>query len=148
MASTRKGGAGSRASATSAPKSLSAAQRKAIANLQNEVRNAINFSLGGVHKLGVEASDIKASMRRRGIDLSGITVRAERMQLSVPAEWEESYSLSRNGELLFRLRLVRWEGGSDARWHVKRHPDATWWRTPKTGRKPGGGQVARGRARR
>jgi len=134
---TRRRGAGSRASATLVAKPLSGAQRKAIRDLQNEVRNAINFSDGGVRKLGVKPTNIKPSIRQRGINVSGITIRQERMPTSVPPEWEAPYKFSRDGELLVRLRLVRWESRFDARWHVKRHPDATWWRTPKVSRKRG-----------
>lgn len=41
------------------------------------------------------------------------------------------YELSQAGEVLFRLTYVLWlpeANLTSGRWHVKRHPEATWWR--------------------
>lgn len=104
-----------------------AAQRRAIVRLQNGIRNAINVTDSYGRKCGVEPKDLKWAIQSHGLDTAGLTVRPQR----VPAgsELEADYKLWQHGELLFRLKLVPWPSRVDARWHVKRHPEATWWRS-------------------
>jgi hypothetical protein len=101
-------------------------QRRAIAELQNRIRNAINTSSGRDRKLGVDPERLKWAMKSYGIDVGSITIRAQR--LPAGSDLWADYKLWRDGELLFRLKLVPWDDRADARWHVKRHPDTSWWR--------------------
>lgn len=132
VTSTRKRGAGSRVSTLPGVRPLAAVERKNVVHLQNEIRNAINVSVGRASKLGIEpsAKKLKEAMQTRRIDVSRITLRSTRQPPY--SDLIADYRLYRDGELLFRLKLVPWDHpGAWARWHVKRHPDATWWRTPK-----------------
>jgi hypothetical protein len=107
-------------------KSAAAPGRVGIMRLQNAVRNAINVSVGRDPKIGVEPRELKLHLRVRRLPVERITLRAQR--LPAGSDLWADYKLWLDGELLFRLKLVTWEDGSGARWHVKRHPDATWWR--------------------
>jgi len=108
--------------------SKTASQRGAITRLQNQIRNAVNVSHGRDRKVGVDPDKLKWAMRTYGIDITSLSLRAQR--LPSDSTLQADYKLRRKGELLFRLKLVPWEDGPDARWHVKRHPGATWWRNP------------------
>src|SRR4051812_37886744 len=99
--------------------------------LQNEIRNAINISVGRDPKIGVEPDKLKWAMRTRGIDVASISIRAQR--LAPGSELLADYRVWLNGELLFRLKLVPWEHSPDARWHVG-----------ATLRPPGGGPTENG----
>jgi hypothetical protein len=103
-------------------------RRRTIANLQNGIRNAINTSSGQDRKLGVDPARLKWAMKTYGIDVESITLRPQR--LPTGSDLWADYKLWRDGELLFRLKLVPWDDRAGARWHVKRHPDASWWRRP------------------
>jgi hypothetical protein len=97
--------------------------------LQNEVRNAINVT-GWGRKLAVAPEHLKSAMRARGIDVGRIRLRAQ--PLPAATELRSDYKLWYDGELLFRLKDVPWSDRSiDSRWHVKRHPEADWWRQAK-----------------
>lgn len=96
-----------RTSASTAAKPLTKAHRRSIVSLQNEVRNAINVSSGREPKLGVQPSELKDAMQRRGVDVAGITVRNQR--LPAASDLIADYRLYRGDELLFRLKLVPWE---------------------------------------
>ena len=85
-------------------------------------------------KLGVEPKELKSAMRLRRLPVDRITLRAQR--LPAASDLWADYKLWLDGELLFRLKLVPWANGAGARWHVKRHPEATWWRTPSRRRRP------------
>ncbi len=111
--------------ATQAPR-VTAARRREILRLQNAVRNAVNVSRGRERKLGVDPERLRQAMTLYRIDVGRISCRAQR--LPVGSDLLADYKLWQDGELLFRLKLVRWENDVDARWHVKRHPEATWWR--------------------
>jgi hypothetical protein len=112
-------------------KPKTARERGRIVALQDEIRNAINVSRKAPHsKSGVQPKDLKRTMRQQRIDVSRITVRAQHLPSTRPDDLEADYKLWLDGELLFRIKLVTWEGDfQDARWHVKRHPDATWYRS-------------------
>lgn len=112
-------------------KPLTESQRRKIVTLQNKVRNAINVSVSPGRKTGVKPADLKAYMRSAGLPVHQMTLRAQR--LPTGSEFRADYKLWLDGELLFRLKLVPWPDGHGARWHVKRHPEALWWRTPSRG---------------
>lgn len=110
------------------------AEVRRIELLQNVVRNAINATNDAGRKIGVDQPDLKGALRAHGVDVSRLTIRAQRLNRA--SKLRADVNVWQDGELLFRLKLVPWDdSGFGARWHVKRHPDATWWRG--VGRKAG-----------
>jgi hypothetical protein len=107
---------------------------RAISGLQDSIRNAINVTDHDGRKLGVEPSRLKRAIVCDRIPASRITIRAQR--LTAGSDLWADYKLWLDGELLFHLKLVPWgDGYVGARWHVKRHPEATWWRSSRRGRR-------------
>jgi hypothetical protein len=100
-----------------------------IKRLQNQVRGAINyFGIDNTRRQGVDPSELRRLIREVVGAPHGkhITLRKQ----TPPGEHNE-YALLYNGELLFRLVYVPWPEdyfGVYGRWHVRRHPDASWWR--------------------
>ncbi len=103
--------------------------RRQIEALQNDVRRAINYRQpGGDLNEGVDPTDLKRFIGYVvGNDqLAHISLRKAPASESGLVHW-----LSYDGELLFRLVWVPWPddfAGAFGRWHVRRHPDASWWR--------------------
>lgn len=102
-------------------------RRGTIEALQNDVRRAINVS--GTPREGAGEADLKRlillTVDRR--HRPNISLRRRGRGTTAPAE----YALRYQGELLFRLVFVEWGETyphAFGRWHVRRHPEATWWR--------------------
>jgi hypothetical protein len=127
--------------------SRTTARTEFFERLQNEVRLAINFFPAGENQKreGVDPS----ALRRHIISAVGPEHRGRiRLRKKASAAGGElEYALSYDGELLFRLVWVPWPQefyGHDGRWHVRRHPAATWWRQDQDRRRSRRG--GRGRA--
>lgn len=104
--------------------------------LQNDVRRAVNFLPAGEKNMreGVEPRDLKPHIEAvvRAPHADRIALR----KLRAPEDKPE-YALTYDGELLFRLVYMLWPAnayGHEGRWHVRRHPDATWWRGQRRSR--------------
>ena len=105
--------------------------RAFIHGLQNEVRRAINyFPLGENQKReGVDPGDLKRSIVSYVGAPHGARISLRRRRGT--SDDQAEYDLRYDGELLFRVVWVPWPAeysGRDGRWHVRRHPEATWWR--------------------
>jgi len=111
--------------------------RAFVKGLQNDVRRAINyFPLGERQKReGVDPSYLKRSIVSVVGPAHGGRISLRRKRGTSDDEVE--YELRYDGELLFRVVWVQWPSeysGRDGRWHVRRHPEAIWWRKERPAR--------------
>lgn len=103
--------------------------------LQGRVRAAINYFPPGERdrREGVAPEDLRKFIRWTVEPQHDkhITLR----RVTGTRNDEPEYALRYAGQLLFRLLYVPWttswkgeEFADGGRWHVRRHPQATWWR--------------------
>jgi hypothetical protein len=98
--------------------------------LQNDVRRAINFFPTGekYRRVGVDPSRLKYSILLVVKPPHARHLRVRKRRRGAVTWLDPEYEVLYGKELLFRLVWVEWPGAFDGRWHVRQHPDATWWR--------------------